>query len=197
VLVRGACATRTFGAPRLHEEDLIPVKTRGIWLFALGVAGSCLISGPIASEAGHDDPGPPVAEEAQITRFLHPADAVVAFLEAVKARDAVRLRNATSIHAPTEAVPKNQALFRAIVERSLSKDDLTKLASELEGFQTIVASAMRKSGKARFYVRKPGPNGTQYERTFTTRWHKELGWKVSDIGEQRELVKPIPTQPKS
>jgi hypothetical protein len=178
------------------ENECIPVKTRRTWPFALGLAASCMLFVPIATEAGHDDPGPPDAAEEPVAHFRNPTDAVVAFLEAVKAKDAVRLRDATSVRAPTEAKPKNRPLFTAILEQDLSEAALTELASTLEGYQAIGPGGLTKSGRTGFIVIKTAPDGTQFVRKFTVRWQKEPGWKVLDIGEQRELKKSTPTPPK-
>jgi hypothetical protein len=131
------------------------------------------------------------AAEERRAHFRTPIEAVVAFLEAVKAKDAVRLRDATSVHAPTEAIPKNQTLFTATLAQSLSETELAELASTLEGFQVSAMMPPTASGLARVIVMKPGPSGRQYLRTFTTRRQKEMGWKVRDIGEQRERETPI------
>jgi hypothetical protein len=128
--------------------------------------------------------------------FNTPIEAVLAFLEAVKAKDAVRLREATSVRGPTEAIPNNRPLFTAILAQNLSETELTELASRLEGFQVSDMVPPTASGRAKVIVMRPGPNGTQYVRTVTTRWQKETGWKVSDIGEQRQRETPIQRSPK-
>jgi hypothetical protein len=147
---------------------------------------------PIASGAAPEGPGPP-----DTARTRNPTDAVAAFLEAVKAKDAVRLRNATSIRAPTYAVPENQPLFRDILDQHLSEVQLTELASRLEGFQAIGRVGHFRSGRVQFLVSKPGPNDTQFQRRFTVLWRKETGWPVGDIGEPTERRQPGPTRPKS
>jgi hypothetical protein len=114
--------------------DRIPMKT---WFTILGVAGLCMTLAPTDSEAEPADPISPGLTEERRDRFRTPIEVVVAFLEAVKAKDAVRLRHATSIRAPIEAMPKNQALLRAILEQSLSEDDLTKLQRSTSAWHTI------------------------------------------------------------
>jgi hypothetical protein len=172
--------------------DRIPMKASGIWLTVLSVAGLCMTPAPTDAKAEPaNGPISPGGAEERRDHFRTPIEAVVAFLEAVKAKDAVRLREATFARASTEAIAKNQPLFTAILAQSLSETELAELASRLEGYRVSGMVRPTASGRAKVIVKKPGPNGRQYLRTFTTRWQKETGWKVSDIGEQRERETPI------
>jgi hypothetical protein len=172
--------------------DWVPMKASGILLTVLSVAGLCMTLAPSDAKA-EPATGPisPGGAEERRDHVRTPIEAVVAFLDAVKAKDAVRLREATFAHASTEAIPKNQPLFTAILAQSLSETELAELASRLEGYRVSGMVPPTASGLAKVIVTKPGPNGRQYLRTFRTRWQKEIGWKVSDIGEQRERETPI------
>jgi hypothetical protein len=177
---------------RLHfQNDGIAVETRSTWLTALGAAGVCLTLACPATEATPADPILPDLAQVRSDHFRTPTDAVVAFLEAVQAKNAVRLRKATSIHAPNEAVPEHRALFRAIMEKTLSRAKLAALASELEGYEAI-GPVRPSAGRITYLVMKLGPQGTQFVRTFSVRWHKQTGgWKVRDIGAPRPRETPL------
>jgi len=95
----------------------------------------------------------------------------------------------TALHAPYEAKPKNRALFTAILEKSLSEEDLNELATKLDGFQ-IVDHNLPSTGRMGIILMKPGVNGARLIRTITAR-HEKAGWKVVDISGQGELEKPI------
>jgi hypothetical protein len=148
-----------------------------------------------ATEARPANPILPDLAQVRSEHFRTPDDAVVAFLEAVKAKNAVRLRNATSIEAPDKAVPENRARFRAIMEKSLSKAELAALASELEGYEAM-GPVRPSAGRTTYAVVKPGPKGTQFVRIFSVRWQKQTGWKVRDIGEPRQRETPISGPPR-
>jgi len=171
------------------------VNARNTWLTIFGVAGLCMALAPNAIEAKHAEPIPPDSAKGRRDHFHTSTEAVVAFLEAVKAKNAVRLRKATSVHAPNEAMPENRFLFRAILEQNLSGAELTALASELEGFQAV-RPLRGSAGRTTYLVLKPSPNGRQFVRIFSVRWEKKTGWKVRDIGERRQLEKPVQGPPK-
>lgn len=135
-----------------------------------------------------DDPSPADATKDQVPVFRTPADAVAAFLTALKDKDPVRLREATSARAPIETGPKNRSLFTAILEQTLAEDKLTELAAQLEGFQ-IVAQHPMQTGRVLVYVVKPGPNDSEIVREISARWQNKKGWKVLDISEPTERKK--------
>ena len=114
--------------------------------------------------------------------FRTPTGAVVAFLAAAKAKDPERLAQATALRAPTEAEPRNQALFTSILEQSLSGEDLARLASLFEGYQVVGTGQPNGPGRLDVYIEKPGPDGSQLRRRIRTRKEK-AGWKVLDLGE--------------
>jgi hypothetical protein len=121
--------------------------------------------------------------------FTNPYVATMSFLNALKAKDLDRLAEATALHAPIEAKGKNQKLFAAILDQSLSEDDLQELAKSLDGYQIVGQNTPKSTGQLGIIVMKP--EGTsQMIRTVTTR-HEKKGWKVQDISGKRELEKPI------
>jgi hypothetical protein len=121
--------------------------------------------------------------------FTNPYVATMSFLNALKAKDLDRLAEATALHAPTESKGKNQKLFAAILDQSLSDDDLQELAKSLDGYQIVGQNQAVSTGRLAIIVMKP--EGTsQMIRAITTR-HEKKGWKVVDIGGKRELEKPI------
>lgn len=123
--------------------------------------------------------------------FHTPWGAVNLFLNALKAKNAERLAEATALRAPTEASgTKNQKLFAAILEQSLSEDDISDLANKLEGFQIVGQNEPKSSGKLGIILGKPGKNGESYRRVITVR-HEKAGWKVVDISGQGTIEKPI------
>jgi hypothetical protein len=121
--------------------------------------------------------------------FTNPYLATMSFLNALKAKDLDRLAEATALHAPVEAQGKNQKLFAAILDQSLSDEDLTELAKSMDGYQIVGQNTPKSSGRLGIILMKP--EGTsQMIRTVTTR-HEKKGWKVVDISGKRELEKPI------
>ena len=63
--------------------------------------------------------------------------AAAAFLAALQAKNPDMLAQATALRAPTEASPKYQKVFTAILEQSLAPEDLDELAKKLEGYTII------------------------------------------------------------
>jgi hypothetical protein len=159
-----------------------------------GAPGAAVPAPAAAPAPPAEVPPPPGAGDAAAkgkkADFHSHYGAVTAFLEALKAKDPVLLREATALRAPTEAKPKNQPLFTAILEQSLSEDELTELASKLEGFQIVDANQAKSTGRFSYILMKPGKNGSRLVRTITAR-HEKKGWKVVDISGQGELEKPL------
>ncbi len=90
---------------------------------------------------------------------------------------------------PTEAAVKNQKLFTAILERSLSEDEISELATKLDGFKISGNNVPKSTGRYEVILSKMEKNGTQLMRHITAR-HEKAGWKVVDISGQGEL-KPM------
>jgi len=121
--------------------------------------------------------------------FRTPYAVTAAFLAALRAKDPDRLAQTTALRAPTEASPKYQKVFTAILEQSLAPEDIEELAKKFEGMN-IVGSNQAKSDH-RFDVIVGGTKGTsQFHRTITCRLEK-AGWKVVDISGAREFEKPV------
>jgi len=118
--------------------------------------------------------------------------AVNAFLAAVRAKDATRLKEATALRAgqDNETRPQNKKLFEAILEENLSGDDLDELAKKLEGFQVTGANEAKSSARLGIILHKSEGGGAFLQRTITVRREK-AGWKVVDISGEGKLEKPI------
>jgi hypothetical protein len=114
-----------------------------------------------------------------------PLGAVRTFLNALKAKDADRLSEATAQRAASEASGKNQETFDKILKVSLSETELDDLAKKLEGYQIAGENPQKSTGRIDVVVQKNGENGSYYRRKITARREKK-GWGVLDIsGEQR------------
>jgi hypothetical protein len=145
---------------------------------------------PPPAAATAPEPSFGIGAERKKADFRTPMGAVTAFLAALKAKDPDRLAEATALRAPMESTGKNQKLFTAILERSLADDELTELASKLEGFQIVDHNVPKSTGRYSLILAKAGKNGSQLLRTIHTR-HEKAGWKVVDISGQGELERPI------
>ena len=116
---------------------------------------------------------------------------VNAFLAAVRARDPVRLKEATALRARTECKPHNQKFFEAILGETLGPDDLDELAKALEGFKVADMNTPKTTRTRGFILRKAGKkSGAFLQRTITVRQEK-AGWKVVDISGEGKLDAPI------
>jgi hypothetical protein len=123
---------------------------------------------------------PPGAAKGRIAGFQTPRDALDAFLNALQARDPMRLAEATSLHAPLEANPANRPLFLAILQRRFSEQELKDLALRLEGYKFVEPSSPkreRSSGQRTLTLMKPGSRSVLH----ATIRHEKAGWKVLDI----------------
>jgi hypothetical protein len=125
----------------------------------------------------------------QQVNFHTPVGAVLAFLNALKVKDPEALKEATALRSPAEAKPRNRDLFSAILEKSLTEEDLNELATKLEGFQIVDMNQAVSTGRRSVMLMKPGKNGSRLIRTITAR-HEKAGWKVVDISGQGELENP-------
>ena len=114
-----------------------------------------------------------------------PLGAVRTFLNALKAKDADRLSEATAQRAARESSGKNQEIFTKILEVSLSDTELDDLAKKLEGYQIAGENPPKSTGRVDVVIQKSGENGSYYRRRVTARREKK-GWGVLDISpEQR------------
>jgi len=129
--------------------------------------------GSVGGSAANDrDPGPGA--------FRSPNTAVEAFLSALRAKNKDRLSQATAKRAATESVEKHQKIFAAILEGSISDEELDDMAKSLEGFQVNGILPAKSTGQVGVTIGRS--NGIdQLQRTVQVRREKE-GWKVMDFG---------------
>jgi hypothetical protein len=117
--------------------------------------------------------------------FKNPGTAVRAFLAAVKAKDKERLKETVALHAPTEAVEKHRKIFAAIVEESISDDELDELSKSLEGY-TVMSLLQPESSRRVGVVISKMSGLDRFQRTIMTRQEK-AGWKVLDVDKALEF----------
>lgn len=112
--------------------------------------------------------------------------AVTAFLNAVKAKDAQRLREATALRAEKENEGnRNEKLFRSILDESISQDEMDELAKRLDGFQIAGRNVPKSTSRLGIILQRRDTRGNMFQRTITVRREKD-GWKVCEIsGEGR------------
>lgn len=142
----------------------------------------------IGGPAGSNDPNglAPIGPDT----FKHPGTAVMAFLRALAAKDKDQLAQATAKRAPTEAVEKHRKIFAAIVEQSISDDELDEMSTALKGFQVAQILEPKSTGRWGIVIAKQ--DGRSFlRRTITTRKEKE-GWKVVDIDDLYEVKAGLP-----
>ena len=150
-------------ARRGGEESARPTLRGG------GPTGS--FGAPSGAASNEPDGGPQA--------FLSPGTAVQAFLSALKAKNKDRLSQATARRAPTEAAEKHQKIFAAILEQSISDEELDDMAKSLEGFQVQSVLQARSSGSIGVLIGKQDDRD-MLQRTVMVRKEKE-GWKVLDF----------------
>ncbi len=120
-----------------------------------------------------------------LTAFRMPNTAVQAFLAALKAKDKERLAQCTALHAPTEAAEKHRKIFAAIVEGSISDDELDEMAKALDGYQVSGMLEAKSTGRMGVLISKMDGRD-RLQRTITTRKEKE-GWKVLDVDKRHRV----------
>jgi hypothetical protein len=122
--------------------------------------------------------------------FQTAAGAVSAFMAAVKAKDKERLKEATAIRAPKEAIEKHRKIFAAIDDQTITDDELDAMARALEGYRPVSQLPAKSTGRIEIVVGKQA--GLNYhQRTITTRKEKD-GWKVLDVSDMLDF-KPLLT----
>lgn len=121
--------------------------------------------------------------------FTTAFDATSSFLAALKSKNLSRIAEATALHAPTEASGKNQKLFAAILDQSLSDEDLDEFVKNMDGYQIVGMNQPKSTGRIGITLAK-AEGTSQMLRTVTVR-HEKKGWKVVDISPRREIEKPI------
>jgi hypothetical protein len=130
-------------------------------------------------------PGGPGGATGGPADFKTPQGAVNAFLNALKAKDAEALKEATAQHAATESAPGNQKMFQNILDKSLPDDELSDLAQKLEGYSVSSMNPPKSTGRAEVIIAKT-EGRVRLTRKITVRREKE-GWKVEDIAGEREF----------
>jgi hypothetical protein len=117
--------------------------------------------------------------------FRLPATAVQAFIAALTAKDKDRLAQCTALHAPTEAAEKHRKIFAAIVEGSISDDELDEMSKTLAGYQVTGLTEATSTGRMGVLISKMDGRD-RLQRKVTTRKEKE-GWKVLDVDSALEF----------
>ena len=112
-----------------------------------------------------------------------PQGAVKTFLNALKARDADRLSEATARRAATESSAKNQEMFGKIIEVSISDSELDDLAKKLEGYQIAGENPPKSTGRVDVVIQKSATMAA-IRRRITARREKK-GWGVLDISPEQ------------
>jgi len=122
--------------------------------------------------------------------FQFPTTAVNAFLAALKAKDKDRLSQATARRSATEAEEKHQKIFAAILEQSISDEELDDLSKALDGFQVMSELPAKSTGRIGVLVGKQ--SGRDFlRRTMMVRKEKD-GWKVMDIANMYDFKPGLP-----
>jgi hypothetical protein len=138
--------------------------------------------------------------------FRTPAGAVLAFMDALKARDLNRLTDATALRAGTneETAPRNREMFRRIIEGTLSESELTALAARLENYTMSSYNPPKSSNRYDVILAKRTSSNNYQTATsvsnmamqsstwtikVTVRLEKK-GWGVCDISAPAEFKNP-------
>lgn len=163
-------------ARRIGEESSLAASMGGrpggaAMSEAAGGPGSRFGASGGPSGAGAD-PGPDA--------FRNPGTAVQAFLSALRAKNKDRLSQATARRAATEAAERNRKVFAAILEQSVSDEELDDMVKSLEGYQVISILQAKSTGQVGVLIGRSDSN-SQQQRTVQVRREKE-GWKVMDFG---------------
>jgi hypothetical protein len=129
------------------------------------------------------------AQQHPPANFRDPVSATMSFLAALKAKDLDVLAEATALHAPTEATGKNQNLFSAILDQSLSPEDLEELVKSLDGYRIVGQNTPKSTGRIGIILAKQEGTSTMLRHVDVR--HEKKGWKVVDISGKREMERPI------
>ena len=169
------------GSPGMNQA---PDATKMMAQMQASMQGQMQARGPNGQPAGA---GPGADSKDAGPADVHsPLGAVKTFLNALKARDADRLSEATARRAAVESATKNQETFSKIIEVSLSDSELDDLAKKLEGYQVAGENPAKSTGRAEVVIQKSGSGGAYFRRKVTARKEKK-GWGVLDIGPETEF----------
>lgn len=156
-----------------------------------GPGGAGLAGGVVAPDSGSGGGGGGGAGgSAQPGAFRNPATAVDEFLKALKAKDKDRLAEATARRSTDEAVESHRKVFAAILEQSLSDEELDDLAKSLEGFNVVMQLPAKSTGMIGIVIGKMDGRDV-LRRTVKVRKEKD-GWKVLDFEKMYDF-KPVGT----
>lgn len=147
--------------------------------------------GAVGFPGGQGGGGAAAADEP--ADFHTQTGAVTAFLNAIKAKDAVRLREATALRAEQENQGKRtEKLFKSILDESISQDELDDLAKKLDGYQIAGQNIPKSTSRLGIILQKADARGDMYQRTITVRREKD-GWKVCEIGNEGRINQSMGT----
>ncbi|MEJ7640236.1 MAG: hypothetical protein WKF75_20285 [Singulisphaera sp.] len=121
--------------------------------------------------------------------FSNPLNAVTAFLDALKQRDADLLAESTALRAATESHVNNRKLFTAILDHSISDDEFDDLIEKLNGYKISFLNSAKSTGRQGIVLEKVVDKHV-YRRTIDVRREK-AGWKVVDVGGERDLSSSV------
>ena len=128
--------------------------------------------------SGGDSTG--TSEELKPDSFRNAGNAVNVFLKALQAKNKDQLSQATARRAATEAAEKHRKIFAAILEQSVSDEELDDMAKSLDGFKVTGMVPAKSTGSQGVLIGKM-EGRDRLQRTVMVRREKE-GWKVMDIG---------------
>jgi hypothetical protein len=119
----------------------------------------------------------------------------MAFLAALKAKDKDRLAQTTAARAPTEAEEKHRKIFAAIIEQSISDDELDEMSKALDGFRVVQVLPAKSTGRIGVIIAKRDGKD-MLQRTIMTRKEQiapgQSGWKVLDIAQMYDFKPGLP-----
>ena len=171
---------------RVGDETRLPSPTAGI------PGGGAMDEGSIMPGGGFGSGGDPSAAGADLgpNSFQNAGVAVNSFLNALKAKNKDQLSQATARRAATEAVEKHRKIFAAILEQSVSDEELDDMAKSLDGYKVMGTLPAKSTGQQGVLIGKM-EGLDRFQRTVVVRREKE-GWKVMDIGNAIDF-KPMGT----
>jgi hypothetical protein len=112
--------------------------------------------------------------------FRDPYKSAQSFLDAVKAKDPVRLAECVALRSRNEAAKNHREMFDAMLERTADPSTLDELADTFEGMTIVGANDVKSTGSRGIICSKRKEN-VETRRTLVMRREK-AGWKVLDYG---------------
>lgn len=117
--------------------------------------------------------------------FRYPITAAQAFLDALKAKDPQKLKDAVALRSRLESSAAHRSLFEQILDSSLPAETLKALADAFEGYTIVRPGAVEGTGHQDVILMKSADRGN-LQRALTLRKEK-AGWKVSDFSSARKI----------